>query len=260
MRHAPAHLAGIHVHPGSALRGRLAPLAGASCAPCRLPAAGSQPDARRSLLQPAAPRAQVVPGELTIVTGVPNSGKSEWIDALLANLAEQHDWCFALCSMEKKVGTRAAGVAQGLVWPGECIPASLHVKTPPLHRVSVPSWPRCWECNSGAAHRVATRAGLPAALRAPPAAHAGHRPRAPASGEVHWQAVLRPALRARRAAHERARAGRGARLDRRPFPPGQVGAPADARYWGVLRRAGRGMLEGPGSEGWARGQAWIPAW
>lgn len=47
---------------------------------------------------------QVVPGELTIVTGVPNSGKSEWIDALLANLAEQHDWCFALCSMEKKVG------------------------------------------------------------------------------------------------------------------------------------------------------------
>ena len=49
---------------------------------------------------------QVIPGELTIVTGVPNSGKSEWIDALLANLAEQHDWCFALCSMEKKVGGR----------------------------------------------------------------------------------------------------------------------------------------------------------
>ena len=53
---------------------------------------------------------QVIPGELTIVTGVPNSGKSEWIDALLANLAEQHDWCFALCSMEKKVGGQVAGV------------------------------------------------------------------------------------------------------------------------------------------------------
>ncbi len=47
--------------------------------------------------------AQVVPGELSIVTGVPNSGKSEWIDALLCNLATQHGWSFAMCSMEKKV-------------------------------------------------------------------------------------------------------------------------------------------------------------
>lgn len=47
---------------------------------------------------------QVVPGELTIVTGVPNSGKSEWLDALCCNLAEMHGWTFAMCSMEKKVG------------------------------------------------------------------------------------------------------------------------------------------------------------
>lgn len=46
---------------------------------------------------------KVVPGELTIVTGVPNSGKSEWIDALLVNLAVQNGWTFALCSMEKSV-------------------------------------------------------------------------------------------------------------------------------------------------------------
>lgn len=52
---------------------------------------------------------QVIPGELTIVTGVPNSGKSEWIDALLANLSEMHDWTFALCSMEKKVGAVCMG-------------------------------------------------------------------------------------------------------------------------------------------------------
>lgn len=45
---------------------------------------------------------QVVPGELTIVTGVPNSGKSEWIDALLVQLSHLHGWTFALCSMEKK--------------------------------------------------------------------------------------------------------------------------------------------------------------
>eukprot|EP00798_Chlamydomonas_sp_ICE-L_P015165 gene15165-21236_t len=44
---------------------------------------------------------KVVPGELTIITGVPNSGKSEWIDALLMNLAKELGWCFGYCSMEK---------------------------------------------------------------------------------------------------------------------------------------------------------------
>ncbi len=41
-------------------------------------------------------------GELTIVTGVPNSGKSEWLDALLVNLSKCHGWSFAFCSMEKR--------------------------------------------------------------------------------------------------------------------------------------------------------------
>ncbi|CAH2034567.1 unnamed protein product [Thlaspi arvense] len=45
----------------------------------------------------------VVPGELTVVTGVPNSGKSEWIDALLCNLNHSVGWKFTLCSMENKV-------------------------------------------------------------------------------------------------------------------------------------------------------------
>ncbi|CAI9089553.1 OLC1v1024144C3 [Oldenlandia corymbosa var. corymbosa] len=49
----------------------------------------------------------VVPGELTIVTGVPNSGKSEWIDALLCNLNRSAGWKFALCSMENKVREHA---------------------------------------------------------------------------------------------------------------------------------------------------------
>lgn len=43
---------------------------------------------------------QVVPGELSIVTGLPNSGKSEWLDALAVNLAKKQGWRFALCSME----------------------------------------------------------------------------------------------------------------------------------------------------------------
>lgn len=50
---------------------------------------------------------KVVPGELTVVTGVPNSGKSEWIDALMVNLAEDYGWTFALCSMENKVRDHA---------------------------------------------------------------------------------------------------------------------------------------------------------
>ncbi|KAG6500875.1 hypothetical protein ZIOFF_040733 [Zingiber officinale] len=50
---------------------------------------------------------QVVAGELTLITGVPNSGKSEWIDALLCNINERHGWKFALCSMENKVEEHA---------------------------------------------------------------------------------------------------------------------------------------------------------
>ncbi|KAF0925758.1 hypothetical protein E2562_017315 [Oryza meyeriana var. granulata] len=50
---------------------------------------------------------KVVPGELTVVTGVPNSGKSEWIDALLCNVNDQVGWKFVLCSMENKVREHA---------------------------------------------------------------------------------------------------------------------------------------------------------
>ncbi|WCJ24364.1 hypothetical protein M5689_006328 [Euphorbia peplus] len=49
----------------------------------------------------------VMPGELTVVTGVPNSGKSEWIDALVCNLNRNVGWKFALCSMENKVREHA---------------------------------------------------------------------------------------------------------------------------------------------------------
>ena len=42
----------------------------------------------------------VEPGQLTVVTGVPSSGKSEWLDALMLNLATEHEWIFAVCSPE----------------------------------------------------------------------------------------------------------------------------------------------------------------
>lgn len=41
-------------------------------------------------------------GEMTIITGVPNSGKSNWVDALLVNLAESQGWKFAIFSPENQ--------------------------------------------------------------------------------------------------------------------------------------------------------------
>ena len=40
------------------------------------------------------------PGELSLVTGVPGSGKSEFIDAMMINLANQYGWRHAVCSFE----------------------------------------------------------------------------------------------------------------------------------------------------------------
>jgi len=43
---------------------------------------------------------RVVPGEVTIVTGIPGSGKSEFVLSLLCNLAEVYDWKFGLTCFE----------------------------------------------------------------------------------------------------------------------------------------------------------------
>jgi twinkle protein len=42
----------------------------------------------------------VRPGELTVVTGIPSSGKSNWLDCLCVNLARHHAWRVALFSPE----------------------------------------------------------------------------------------------------------------------------------------------------------------
>jgi twinkle protein len=42
----------------------------------------------------------VRPGELTVVTGIPSSGKSNWLDCLLVNLARLHGWSFGIFSPE----------------------------------------------------------------------------------------------------------------------------------------------------------------
>jgi twinkle protein len=44
----------------------------------------------------------VAPGQLTVVTGYPSSGKSNFVDQLMVNLARSSDWKFALCSFENQ--------------------------------------------------------------------------------------------------------------------------------------------------------------
>jgi twinkle protein len=52
------------------------------------------------------------PGELSVVTGIPNSGKSEFIDALAVNLAHRSGWRFALCSFENSPAEHIAKLAE----------------------------------------------------------------------------------------------------------------------------------------------------
>jgi twinkle protein len=41
-------------------------------------------------------------GQLTVVTGIPGHGKSEFIDQVMMNLAKNHDYKFAVCSFENE--------------------------------------------------------------------------------------------------------------------------------------------------------------
>ena len=55
---------------------------------------------------------QVPLGMVTIVTGQPASGKSDFIDQLCVNLAKSHNWKTAFCSFEKPVDYHYAQIAQ----------------------------------------------------------------------------------------------------------------------------------------------------
>ena len=44
----------------------------------------------------------VAPAQLTVVTGYPSSGKSNFIDQIMVNLARGADWKFAVCSFENQ--------------------------------------------------------------------------------------------------------------------------------------------------------------
>lgn len=40
------------------------------------------------------------PGQLTVITGIPGSGKSEFVDWLMASLSKNHKWNWGICSFE----------------------------------------------------------------------------------------------------------------------------------------------------------------
>lgn len=44
----------------------------------------------------------IVPGQVTIVTGIPSSGKSEFIDQIMVNMATEKGWKFGICSFENE--------------------------------------------------------------------------------------------------------------------------------------------------------------
>lgn len=44
----------------------------------------------------------IVPGQVTVVTGIPSSGKSEFIDQIMVNIAEMENWTFGICSFENE--------------------------------------------------------------------------------------------------------------------------------------------------------------
>ena len=41
----------------------------------------------------------VRPGAFTVVTGIPSSGKSNWLDAMMVNVAKNHGWNFGIFSL-----------------------------------------------------------------------------------------------------------------------------------------------------------------
>jgi twinkle protein len=57
----------------------------------------------------------VAPGQLSVVTGLPNSGKSEFVDQVLVNLAMEAGWKFAVCSFENQPATHIAKLAEKVV-------------------------------------------------------------------------------------------------------------------------------------------------
>ena len=54
----------------------------------------------------------IAAGQLSVVTGLPGSGKSEFVDALMINLAQKEGWTFCVASFENPVPTHIAKLSE----------------------------------------------------------------------------------------------------------------------------------------------------
>lgn len=54
----------------------------------------------------------IVPGQLSIITGLPGSGKSSFVDQIMHNLAENENWKFAVASFENPVPIHIAKLSE----------------------------------------------------------------------------------------------------------------------------------------------------
>jgi len=54
----------------------------------------------------------IAEGRLSVVTGIPNHGKSEFVDALMINLAVREGWRFAVCSFENPPAMHISKIAE----------------------------------------------------------------------------------------------------------------------------------------------------
>lgn len=55
---------------------------------------------------------RIRPGDVTVITGIPGAGKSEFVDALTMNMAYDHGWKIAMCSFENPPDQHLAKLAE----------------------------------------------------------------------------------------------------------------------------------------------------
>ena len=69
-------------------------------------------------------------GQMTVVTGAPNMGKSEFIDYIVTSLARKHNWKFTMCSFENPIPFHVTKLMEKFVG------LSFNFRKDPAHRMS----------------------------------------------------------------------------------------------------------------------------
>jgi len=80
----------------------------------------------------------IVPGQLTIITGIPSHGKSQFVDALAINMMQLHGWQFAICSPEN-YPTALHGVNLMEKWTNATVRSAPITEARMLHAHEIPA-------------------------------------------------------------------------------------------------------------------------